>query len=134
MKLPVSFKEYLEDLPDKKLFMTTLDEQIAHLYPAHLWRKNEEFLRDFVEDPDQAEDLLVIAYDLGAESEMDKQGRVLIPSRLRKHLGLDGENVHLLTVRGRIDIYSEDRWEQRKKQAKENSADKIRSLRRKGFI
>jgi MraZ protein len=41
--------------------------------------------------------------------EVDKQGRILIPSVLREFAGLD-KDVVLVGVGGRIEIWSKDRW------------------------
>lgn len=43
--------------------------------------------------------------------EVDKQGRILIPSVLREFAALDKEVV-LAGVGGRIEIWSKDRWEE----------------------
>ena len=43
--------------------------------------------------------------------EVDKQGRILIPSVLREFAALDKEVV-LIGVGGRIEIWSKDRWEE----------------------
>src|SRR5258708_5843640 len=77
VKLPAAFKEYLERLSEKKLFVTSLDRRIAQIYPIHCWRETENFLENFSEDPDAAENLAFNAADLGAETEIDTQGRVL---------------------------------------------------------
>lgn len=46
-----------------------------------------------------------------ASVEVDKQGRILIPSVLREFAALDKEVV-LAGVGGRIEIWSKDRWEE----------------------
>lgn len=43
--------------------------------------------------------------------EVDKQGRILIPSVLREFADLDKEVV-LVGVGGRIEIWSKERWEE----------------------
>ena len=66
VKLPTAFKEYLDTLDDKKLFVTSLDRRIAQIYPIRLWRETKKFLEDFTEDPAAAENLYFNALDLGA--------------------------------------------------------------------
>ena len=46
-----------------------------------------------------------------ASVEVDKQGRILIPSVLREFAALDKE-VALVGVGGRIEIWSKERWEE----------------------
>ena len=43
VKLPAAFKEYLDSLDDKKLFVTSLDRRIARIYPIQLWRETKKF-------------------------------------------------------------------------------------------
>lgn len=45
-----------------------------------------------------------------AEVEVDKQGRILIPSVLREFAGLD-KDVVLVGVASRIEIWSKEKWE-----------------------
>lgn len=42
--------------------------------------------------------------------EVDKQGRILIPSGLREFAGLEKDAV-LIGVASRVEIWSKDRWE-----------------------
>lgn len=45
-----------------------------------------------------------------ADGELDKQGRVLIPAKLREHAGID-KDVILVGVLDKIEIWSKERWE-----------------------
>lgn len=55
---------------------------------------------------------LSVFFLAGAASvEVDKQGRILIPSVLREFAALDKE-VALVGVGGRIEIWSKERWEE----------------------
>ncbi len=44
------------------------------------------------------------------EVEVDKQGRILIPSKLREYAGLD-KDVVLAGVGSRVEIWSKEKWE-----------------------
>ncbi|GIW66465.1 MAG: transcriptional regulator MraZ [Candidatus Parcubacteria bacterium] len=54
------------------------------------------------------------------ETEIDSQGRVLIPETLRKYANLD-KKVVIVGVYSRIEIWNEDKWESYKKQSEESS-------------
>ena len=45
-----------------------------------------------------------------ASCEMDKQGRILIPSKLREHAGLD-KDIVFVGVLNKVEIWSKERWE-----------------------
>lgn len=44
------------------------------------------------------------------ETELDRQGRILVPQNLREVAGLDGEVV-VVGLRNRVEIWSRERWE-----------------------
>ncbi len=75
LKLPVAIKEYLAEFGDTKVFITSLDGRIARIYPISTWRENEKVLENFTDDPFAAEDISFTAYELGADCDMDGEGR-----------------------------------------------------------
>lgn len=133
IKLPVAFQKYMESLPEKKLFVTSLDRSTARIYPIAVWRENQNFIDGFTEEPQAAEDILLLANDLGADTEMDAQGRVLMHPDLRRALNIENSPVKLVPVRGRIDVYGEAEYEERKRRALEGHQEKLLLLQRKGF-
>lgn len=110
MKLPVHFKAYLDQFPDKKLWVTSLDRTIGRIYPLLIWRETEKFLDAMTDDPELAERLAFNAADLGEEVELDGQGRLIVPVALRKQLGIEDQTVRLRVFRGYIEILSESMY------------------------
>jgi MraZ protein len=133
LKLPAAFKEYISGFGVKKVFVTSLDCRIARLYPIAVWRSNEKFFDEFTDDPEAAEDVAFIANDLGADCEMDDQGRVLIPQELRRQLGIENQPVWLESYQGLVNIYSKEIYEERKRRATERLAEKLSALKKKGL-
>jgi MraZ protein len=134
LKLPVGFQQYLGALTEKKLFVTSLDRRIGHIYPIENWRANKKFLFDYRENPKAAGRIAFNAQDLGADSEMDSQGRVLLPPEMRRELGIENQSVRLFANRGRIEILSEAIYEERKRQAAESAEADLETLERAGLI
>ncbi len=64
-----------------------MDRKVALIYPIAIWRENEKFFESYREDPKMARALAFNANDLGAEAEMDSQGRVLFSPELRREVG-----------------------------------------------
>jgi MraZ protein len=117
VKVPAPFKEYLEKFEDRRLFVTSLDRRIAQVYPIIFWLQTEKFLESYSEDPEAAENLAFNAADLGTETEMDSQGRILFSPELRRELGLEDQPVHLYNFGGHIEVLSPAVYEERKSAA-----------------
>jgi MraZ protein len=133
VKLPVAFKEYLEKFENKRWFVTSLDRRIAQVYPMVLWKQTKKFLENFSEDPEAAENLAFNAADLGAETEMDAQARVLFSPELRRELGLEDQPVHLYAFGGHIEVLNQAVYEERKRAATVKPVVDMARLRRAGM-
>lgn len=133
LKLPADFQQYLEAMGEKKVFVTTLDVRIVRIYPISRWKENEIFFEATNDDPAAAEDLAFIANDFGANSELDGQGRVLIPPELRRTLKIENQPVWLDAYKGRINVYGKEIYEERKRRAMENLPEKLRNLEKAGL-
>lgn len=133
LKLPVDMQQLLSASGEQKVFITSLDEVTARIYPISVWRENERILSESTDDPEAAEDIGFLANDLGADSEMDGQGRVLLPAELRRQLNLESEAVWLECYQGGINIYNKAVYEARRMRARENRAAKLSAFRKKGL-
>jgi MraZ protein len=131
LKVPVGFQEYLAG---KKLFVTSLDRRIAQIYPMAVWRENEKFFQNYRANPKSARLIAFNANDLGAETEMDNQGRVLFPPELRRELGIENSTVRMFANKGRIEIYSEPVYQEWRKTAAESSQEALAELEGAGLL
>jgi len=133
MKLPQTFMNYLNSLREKTLFVTSLDRSIAAIYPMASWRQVEEFFSMYQEDPDAANDIRFNANDLGAEAEMDQQGRVGFSPELRRELGLEAKPLRIFSDKGKILVLTEELYAARKERASQNAQEKVRKLEAAGL-
>ncbi len=133
IKMPSVFQQYFTALPEKRLFVTSLDRLTAQIYPMSVWRETEKFFQTYREDPQVAKDVAFNANDLGAESEMDGQGRILMPPELRRELGIENQAVKIFAYRKRIEILSEKTYEERKRQAASGATEKVNKLESAGL-
>ena len=134
LKLPVDLQQYLTAIGDDKLFVTSVDDRIARIYPISVWKGNEKVLAELAtEDPDAADALMFVTNDYGADAKVDPQGRVTLPTDLRRALALENQEVRLDWSQGAINVYSKAEYEARKKQAKDNLAEKLKMAKLKGF-
>lgn len=133
LKLPSDFIQFFKSLPESKLYLTSLDRRIAQLYPIAEWRVNEKFFDTFQEDPEAAESIAFNAADLGADVEMDAQGRIVVHPDLRRELGMEGQELHLIAYKGHVQILTETVYQEQKSKAAEKAAPDLRILKRAGL-
>jgi DNA-binding transcriptional regulator/RsmH inhibitor MraZ len=133
IKMPVPFQQYFAALPEKKLFVTSLDRRIAQIYPMEVWRQNEKFFDTYRDNPKLAKKIAFNAADLGIEAEMDGQGRITFPPELRRELGMEDQTVRLFAYRGRIEVLSEKIYEERKREAIEAGPEDVETLEAAGL-
>jgi MraZ protein len=134
LKLPVDFQGYFASLAEKKLFVTSLDRRIGQIYPIAAWRDNKRFFSEYRDNPRVAQNVAFNANDLGADSEMDNQGRILLPPELRRELGIENQAVRIFAYKGRVQIYSDAVYQEKKRQASQSSETDVEALESAGLM
>jgi MraZ protein len=133
LKLPAAMAQYLEAIGERKVFITTQNLQTALIYPISVWRETEKMLQEAGEDTDAREDVAFVANHYGEDAEMDAQGRVLLPTTLRRDLELEKDDVSLLFYKQRIEVFGSRVYAERLARAKTNLAEKVGALQKKGM-
>jgi MraZ protein len=133
LKLPAPFIEYFKGLPEKKLFVTSLDGRIAQIYPIEVWRENEKFFETYRDHPQVAQDVAFNAALWGSDAEMDNQGRVLFNTELRRDLDLENQGVHVYSYKGRVQILSEAIFQERRQRSSKAATENVDILERAGL-
>ncbi len=133
LKLPAEFVAYLKALEVEKVFITTVDLKLARLYPKQAWESNQNLFENAGDDAEIAQDVAFIANLYGAYSEIDGNGRVLVPTELRRKLELENQTVWLDYYNGRINAFGKKVYDERMQRAMVNLGDKVKMLEKKGF-
>jgi MraZ protein len=133
LKLPAEFLEYLKKLGVDKVFITTMDRELARIYPISVWKANEILFANSGDLAELAEDVAYVAKFFGGDSEIDAQGRVLMPAALRRELELESQTVFLDCYNGRINVAGKDVHEERINRAMANLGEKVKTLEKKGL-
>ncbi len=133
LKLPAAVGQYLEGFGERKVFVTTLNTSTVLIYPISVWRETERMLQEPGEDADVRADVAFVANHYGEDVEVDSQGRVLMPTTLRRDLELEKDDVHLVCYKQRIEVYGSKVYSQRLEAAKTNLSDKLKALEKKGL-
>lgn len=103
--VPAKFREELGEE-----FVVTLGlDGCLFLYPNEEW---EKFIAQLKGLPGSREARQLQRYFLAGavNCEVDKQGRILIPAKLREH-AMISKDVVFVGVLGKIEIWSKERWE-----------------------
>ncbi|KAF3300879.1 division/cell wall cluster transcriptional repressor MraZ [Carnobacterium sp. PL12RED10] len=79
-------------------------------YPLENWEKIQEKLKQLPLAKKEARAFTRFFYSAAAEAEIDKQGRINIPSTLVDYASLEKECL-VLGVSDRIEIWSKTKWE-----------------------
>lgn len=133
VRLPKEFEDFVRTFPEPEFFITSFDGDIGRIYPIAAWRENEKILAEYTDDPQAGEDMAFLAHYWGAVSEVDGQGRLLVPPVLRRKLGIEAQPVNLRFYNGGIDIYSESASARRLERATEAVARNFAALRKRGL-
>ncbi len=88
-------------------------------YPMSEWTNLEAKLNEMPLAKKDARTFVRFFYSAATECELDKQGRINIPSTLRKYADLSKECV-VIGVSNRIEIWDESRWQAFSDEAEEN--------------
>lgn len=95
LKLPAEFMRRAKDVYGDQFYITSKDGKRAEIYPLKEWEKIEEKLAQIPSMNPAKKKFLDVTNYYGQMSQMDDQGRVLIPSILRTAANVKGEVVVL---------------------------------------
>jgi MraZ protein len=91
LKVPSQFRELIEPRYGTVFFITSLDGETARVYPLPEWEAIEKRIASMPSTDPTRERFLHFVNYYGQTVEMDAQGRVLIPARLRTMADLNGD-------------------------------------------
>jgi len=95
LKMPAEYKRRAEEMYGAQFYITSVDGKRAEIYPLKEWEKIEESLAKIPKFNEAKKKFLDITNYFGQMTEMDAQGRVLIPQLLREAANLRGDVVVL---------------------------------------
>jgi MraZ protein len=99
LKVPTGFLRLFEERFGPDIFLTSIEGDSALLFPLSVWEEREAKLATLpASDPVRRRYLERASY-FGQQSQLDGQGRVVIPQLLRDVAGIVGD----VSVGGRLD-------------------------------
>ena len=91
LKIPNGFRSFIEDEHGRELFVTSLYGDSVRVYPMPVWHAIEQKLAQIPSAHPSRLKFLDRVNFFGQSAEIDNQGRVVIPSRLRESATMVGE-------------------------------------------
>ena len=109
LKVPNGFRATIQDSHGRELFVTSLTGESVRIYPMPVWLEVEQKLAHMPSaHPSKLRFLDRVNY-FGQAGELDAQGRVIIPVRLRDAATMSGD-VDVLGQYNYLDVWNHDRF------------------------
>lgn len=105
--VPSRFREKLGE----SFLVTRGLDSCLFLYPRQEWESLENKLKNLPFTKAETRAFLRIFFSGASEVEIDKQGRILVPSLLREHAHLN-KDVVFIGVSNRAEIWGKEIWEE----------------------
>jgi MraZ protein len=109
LKLPNSFRSLLEGKYGRELFLTSTSGESVRVYPMPVWLDLEQKLAAMPSAHPSRQRFLDRVNYFGQAAELDGQGRVIIPIRLRDAATMNGD-VDVLGVVTHLDVWNHERF------------------------
>ncbi len=109
LKVPNVFRSLLESKYGRELFLTSVSGEDVRVYPMPVWLEIEEKLGHMPSTHPSRLRFLDRVNFYGQTAELDAQGRVLVPQRLRESATIVGD-VDVLGLYNYLNVWNHDRF------------------------
>jgi MraZ protein len=109
LKVPNAFRRLVEQKHGREVFLTSLTGEYVRIYPMPVWLDLEEKLAAMPSTHPAKLRFLDRVNFYGSDGELDGQGRVIIPARLREAATMNGD-VDVLGQVNYLDVWNHDRF------------------------
>lgn len=124
--IPAKFREQLGE----RFIVTRGLDHCLFVYPLSEWAILEGKLKSLPLTQGDARKFVRFLFSGAIECELDKQGRIMLPSNLREYAKLE-KDVVIIGVSSRVEIWAKEQWDQYVEEASasyEDIAEKIVDL------
>jgi len=108
--IPSRFRDAFKESYAEKLYLTRGLDTCLFLFPEEEWRIQENKFKSMSFTKAQHRKFNRLFFSGAAEMLPDKQGRILVPGYLKQFAGIK-KDVVLVGVANRIEIWSQDKWQ-----------------------
>lgn len=107
--IPAKFREIFKENYAEKFYITRGLDQCLFVFTEEGWKSQEKKFREMPFTKGEARQFNRLYFSGACDAVCDKQGRILIPDYLKKYAEID-EDVMVIGVSDRIEIWSKDKW------------------------
>ncbi len=91
LKIPAKFRREMSENEDNTYYVTSHDGQCAQIYPVPVWERVAQKLQEPPRMDRAKQKLQQVTSYYGLLTQMDPQGRILIPQALREDAHISGD-------------------------------------------
>ncbi len=107
--IPAKFRELFKEHYVEKFFITRGLDQCLFVFTEETWKAQEKKFRELPFTNTEARKFNRLYFSGACDVIADKQGRILIPDYLKSY-GLIKEDVVIIGVSDRIEIWAKEKW------------------------
>jgi len=112
LSIPRKFRDHVEETEERKGFYVTLGlDNCLFLYTPSQWGEVSSQLRDKPFTDPAARRFKRLFFSNATYAEIDSQGRVLVPDKLKRAVGLN-KNVTVVGVHSHVEVWARNRWKE----------------------
>ncbi|MBE5758985.1 MAG: division/cell wall cluster transcriptional repressor MraZ [Clostridiales bacterium] len=126
--MPAKLREELGE----KFIATRGIGKCLFVFPMDMWNELYEKLRQLPLTDKGAQQFTRMLFASATECEPDKQGRILLPQRLREYAGID-EEATVIGVMTRVEIWSPENWSEYNNGSEDDFDDTLANLAGRGI-
>ena len=126
LSVPSKFREILATYDDDRLIVTNFDTCLW-AYPVAEWKRVEEKVAALPQFKPEVKALQRFFISAAVECPIDPNGRIVVPTSLRRYAGLM-KDVVLVGMTKRIEIWARERWQKVFEQAEKDLTTQAQKL------
>ena len=107
--IPAKFREIFKENYVEKFFITRGLDQCLFVFTEETWKAQEKKFREISFTKGESRKFNRLYFSGASEVLCDKQGRILIPDYLKSYAEIK-EDVVIIGVSDRIEIWSKEKW------------------------
>jgi MraZ protein len=109
LSIPSKFREILASNFDERLILTNFD-QCLWAYPVREWKAVEDKVAALPQFKPEVKALQRFFISAASECPVDPNGRIIIPTTLRKYADLN-QDVVIVGMTNRFEIWAKEKWQ-----------------------